>query len=54
MTVYESLKRKEEILSGAARRAESPEMKLMWLMQSLALRYKAKEMTIKEAEKEAN
>ena len=54
MTVYESLKRKEEILSGASLRAESQDMKLMWLAKSKELRKKAREMTIEEAEKEAN
>ena len=54
MTVYESLKRKEEILSEAARRAESPDMKLMWIAKSKELRKKLNEMTIEEAEKETN
>ena len=53
MTAYENLKRKEEILSEASLRAESPDMRLMWLMKSKELQKKAKEMTIKEAEKEA-
>ena len=54
MTAYENLKRKEEILSGASLRAESPDMKVMWLVKSLAIRCKAKEMTVEEAEKETN
>ena len=52
MTAYESLKRKEEILSGAALRAESPDMKELWLAKARELRKKAREMTIEEAEKE--
>ncbi len=52
MTVYENLKRKENILIGASRRAESQDMKSMWLAKALALRCKANEMTIEEAEKE--
>ena len=54
MTIYEKLKRKEEILIEAARRAESPEMKLMWLMKSREMQKKISEMTVEEAEKEAN
>ena len=54
MTAYESLKRKEEILREAARRAESPDMKLMWIAKSKELRKKLNEMTIEEAEKETN
>ena len=52
MTVYESLKKKEEILIGAALRAESPDMKLMWLAKSKELQKKVGEMTVEEAEKE--
>lgn len=54
MTVYKNLKRKEEILSEASLRAESQDMKEMWLEKSLALRNRLKEMTIEEAEKENN
>ena len=53
MTVYESLERKERVLRGASLRAESPEMKVMWLEKSLALRCKINEMTVEEAESEA-
>ena len=52
MTAYESLKRKEEILSGAALRAESPDMKLMWLAKSGELKKKTSQMTVEEAQKE--
>ena len=52
MTVYESLKRKEETLIGAALRAESQDMKAMWLAKSKELKKKLNEMTIEEAEKE--
>ncbi len=54
MTAYENLKRKEEVLSGASLRAESPDMKVMWLAKSKELQKKANGMTIKEAEKEIN
>jgi len=54
MTVYESLKRKEEVLSGAAVLAESQDMKAMWLAKSKELQKKVNEMTVGEAEKEAN
>ena len=52
MTVYENLKRKEETLRGASLRAESPDMKALWLEKAKGLRKKAREMTIEEAEKE--
>ena len=54
MTVYENLKRKENVLSGASLRAESPDMKVMWLAKSKELQKKVNEMTVEEAEKEAN
>ena len=54
MTVYENLKRKENVLSGASLRAESPDMKVMWLAKSKELQKKVNEMTVGEAEKEAN
>ncbi len=53
MTAYENLKKKEEILTEASRRAESQDMKSMWFEKSRELRKKAKEMTIEEAEREA-
>ena len=52
MTVYENLKKKEEILTEASRRAESQDMKSMWLEKSKELQKKIAEMTIEEAEKE--
>lgn len=54
MTVYEKLKRKEEILIGASLRAESPDMKELWFAKAKELKKKISEMTIEEAEKEAN
>lgn len=52
MTVYENLKRKEEILSEASRRAESQDMMVMWFEKSKELQKKINEMTIEEAERE--
>ena len=52
MTVYENLKRKENVLREASRRARAPDMKEMWFEKSRELRKKAKEMTIEEAENE--
>ena len=54
MTAYENLKRKEEVLTGAAVLAESQDMKAMWLAKSKELQKKIGEMTIEEAEKETN
>lgn len=54
MTIYERLKKKEEILSGASLRAESQDMKVMWLAKAKELKKKISEMTVEEAEKEAN
>ncbi len=54
MTVYEKLKRKEEVLRGASLSAESPDMKVMWLAKSRELQKKISEMTVEEAEKETN
>lgn len=51
MTAYENLKRKENVLSGASLRAESQDMKLMWLAKARELQKKIAEMTIEEAEK---
>lgn len=50
MTVYEKLKRKEEILIGASLRAESQDMKELWLEKSKELQKKIGEMTVEEAE----
>ena len=47
MTVYENLKRKEEILSEASWRAESQDMKSMWFEKSKELRKKIGEMKLK-------
>ncbi len=52
MTVYESLKKKEETLREASLRAESQDMKAMWLAKSKELAEKIGEMTIEEAERE--
>lgn len=52
MTVYENLKRQEEILREASLRAESQDMKTMWLAKSKELQKKVAEMTVEEAEKE--
>ena len=52
MTVYENLKRKENVLREASRRAESPDMKEMWLAKAKELRKKIGEMTVEEAENE--
>ena len=52
MTVYESLKKKEEILIGASLRAESQDMREMWIAKARELQKKIGEMTIEEAEKE--
>ncbi len=54
MTVYEKLKKKEELLSEASWRAESQDMKELWLLKAKELQKKINEMTIEEAEKEAN
>jgi len=54
MTVYEKLKQKEEILSGAAVLAESQDMKELWFAKAKELQKKIAEMTVEEAEKEAN
>lgn len=54
MTAYEKLKRKEEVLIEASLRAESPDMKVMWLAKAKELQKKISEMTVEEAEKEAN
>ena len=37
MTVYEKLKKKEEVLIGASWRAESQDMKEMWLAKAFYL-----------------
>jgi hypothetical protein len=47
MTVYENLNRKEEVLIGASRRAESQDMKSMWFDKSRELRKKIGEMKLK-------
>lgn len=47
MTVYEKLKKKEEILSEASLRAESQDMKVMWLVKAMALRCKIDQMKLK-------
>lgn len=52
MTVYENLKKKEETLRGASLKAESPDMKVMWLAKAKELKKKVNEMTVEEAEKE--
>lgn len=52
MTVYENLKRKENVLREASRRAESPDMKELWLAKAMELQKKVGEMTVEEAEKE--
>ena len=54
MTVYENLKRKEEILREASLRAESQDMKSMWFAKSKELQEKVNEMTVEEGEKETN
>ena len=54
MTAYENLKRKENVLRGASLRAESPDMKVMWLAKSKELQKKINEMTVEEAEKETS
>ncbi|NLV93816.1 MAG: hypothetical protein GX031_04590 [Candidatus Riflebacteria bacterium] len=54
MTVYERLKRAEEVLSEASSMAESPYMKAMWLAKAQELKKKIGEMTVEEAEKETN
>ena len=52
MTVYESLKRKEEILREASRRGESQDIKELWLAEARELRKNIAEMTVEEAERE--
>lgn len=52
MTVYKNLKRKEEILRGAAVLSESLDMRAMWLAKARELQKKIAEMTIEEAEGE--
>lgn len=47
MTVYDNLKRKEEILNEASLRAESQDMKSMWFDKSRELRKKIGEMKLK-------
>lgn len=54
MTVYEKLKKKEEILIEASRRAESQDMKELWFAKAKELKKKLNEMTVEEAQKEAN
>lgn len=53
MTVYENLKRKENILIGASLHAESPDMKELWLAKAKELQKKVNSLTIEEAENEA-
>ncbi len=52
MTAYEKLKRKEEVLIEASLRAESQDMKELWIAKAKELKKKIDEMTIEEAEKE--
>lgn len=52
MTAYEKLKKKEEVLIEESRRAESPDIKAMWLMKAKELKKKISQMTVEEAERE--
>lgn len=52
MTVYEKLKKKEEALIEASRRAESQDIKELWIAEARELRKNIAEMTVEEAERE--